>query len=135
MIWYKHIYQYIEGDKVRYQYQDLNTWLGLLEVIYHKDNKVWLYNNSNIEKLAPCKVKLYELIERKEDHNRSVQNCDSDTNAVSPKIRTDLILKKNRPNPDHFFFKKQTKTDLCDPKKQTFERMPIVSKLPKNKQI
>ena len=35
----------------------------------------------------------------------------------------------------HFFFKKLTKTDLFDHKKQTFACIPIVSKLPKNKQM
>ena len=54
--------------------------LGPAEVVYHKGNKVWLYTHSNLKKVAGCKVKPYELIQRDDDHKSSVQNCDPKTN-------------------------------------------------------
>ena len=38
---YQHLDKYLKGDKVWYQYQDSNVWLGPEEVSYHRNNKVW----------------------------------------------------------------------------------------------
>ena len=48
----QHQDKYLEGDKVWYQHQDSNTWLGPVEVFYYKQNKVWLYTNGNVKKAA-----------------------------------------------------------------------------------
>ena len=67
---YQYSDEYVEGNKVYYQYQDLNAWLGPAEVVYHRDNKVWLYNNRNLQKVAECKVKPYELVPREGEKNK-----------------------------------------------------------------
>ena len=56
---YQHLFRYIEGDKVWYQHQDSNAWLGPVEIIFPLDNKVWIYVNRNIQKVAAVKVKPY----------------------------------------------------------------------------
>ena len=42
-----------------YQHQYSNAWLSPMEIINHKDNKVWIYVNRNIQKVAAVKVKPY----------------------------------------------------------------------------
>ena len=64
---FQHRGQYLKGDKVCYQHQDVNTQLRPAEVFNHKKNKVWLYMNGNMLKVAACKVKSQELIQRDED--------------------------------------------------------------------
>ena len=51
---YQHQGPYIEGDKGRYQHQDLNAWLGPAVVLCHRGNTVWTHTNSNIKKGAAC---------------------------------------------------------------------------------
>ena len=70
---YQHRGQYLEGDKVWYQHQDSNAWLGPTEVLYHKENKVCLYMSGNILTVAVCGVKPYKLIPRDKD---KVENDD-----------------------------------------------------------
>ena len=42
---YQHRGQYLEGGKVWYQHQNSNAWLGPAQIIFHKENKVWMYVN------------------------------------------------------------------------------------------
>ena len=58
---YQHMRDYIEGDKVWYQPLNSNSWLGLASVLFQRGQSVWLYTNSDINKVAACKVKPYEL--------------------------------------------------------------------------
>ena len=58
---------YISGDKVWCQYKDGNAWHGPGEVIYQKDNAVFFHSNGDVKKVAACKVKPYELNERKKE--------------------------------------------------------------------
>ena len=37
------------------------------EVVYHKENKVWIYVNGNFRKVAAVKFKPYELVSKEED--------------------------------------------------------------------
>merc|ERR1711905_74413 len=70
---YQHQKNYVKGDKVWYQYKDGNAWYGPGEVIYQKGNTVFMHSNGDVKKVAVCKVKPYELIERNEeekDENR-----------------------------------------------------------------
>ena len=48
---YQHKGPYIEGDKVWYQHQDFNSWLGHAKVLFQRDNKVWIHTNSNVKSL------------------------------------------------------------------------------------
>ena len=34
-----------------YQHQDSNAWLGPAEVVYQRDNKVWIYVSGNFHKV------------------------------------------------------------------------------------
>merc|ERR1712240_974156 len=58
---------YVQGDKVWFQYMDRLAWYGPGEVIYHKGNAVFIHSNGDVKKVAACKVKPYELKERKEE--------------------------------------------------------------------
>merc|ERR1712243_287876 len=65
-----HQENYIAGDKVWYQYKDGNAWHEPGEVIYQKGNAVFIQSNGDVKKVAACKVKPYELKERKEVSNK-----------------------------------------------------------------
>merc|ERR1712066_435529 len=62
---YQHQENYIAGDKFWYQFKDGNARHGPGEVIYHKGNAVFIHSNGDVKKVAVCKVKPYELRERK----------------------------------------------------------------------
>ena len=40
---YQHLDQYVEGDKVWFQYKDCNAWIGPALVIRHRGNSVWVH--------------------------------------------------------------------------------------------
>ena len=62
---YQNLGNYLTGDKVWYQYKDGNAWHGPASVIYHKGNSVFIHANGEVRKVAACKVKPCELIDRK----------------------------------------------------------------------
>ena len=45
---YQYQDRYVTGDKVFYQHQNSSAWLGPAEVVYHRDNKVWIYVSGNL---------------------------------------------------------------------------------------
>ena len=60
---YLHRDRYVEGDKVWYKYQDSNAWLVPAEVLYHKENKVWVFVNGNKNKKGKDKdEKIVDMI-------------------------------------------------------------------------
>merc|ERR1712240_208764 len=60
---YQHQGNYIAGDKLWYQYKEGNVWHGPAEVICQKGNTILIHGNSDINKIATCKVKPYDLTE------------------------------------------------------------------------
>merc|ERR1712002_857491 len=66
---YQHQRNYIEGDKVWYQFKDTVAWHGPASVICQRGNTVFLHANGEVRKLAACRVKPYELRERKVEEN------------------------------------------------------------------
>ena len=48
-----------------------NSWLGPAAVLCQRSQSVWLYMNGDIKKVAACKVKHYELVDRKENSEKS----------------------------------------------------------------
>merc|ERR1712002_481627 len=64
---YQHLEKYILGDKIWYQHQNGNAWLGPAEVIFQKGNSIFIYNNGDIKKVAMCRAKPYELKTRKNE--------------------------------------------------------------------
>ena len=63
---YQHQDNYVQGDKVWFQYKDGLAWHGPGEVIYQKGNIVFIHSNGDVKKVAVRRAKLYELKERKE---------------------------------------------------------------------
>ena len=59
-----------------YQHQDSNAWLSPVEIINQKDNKVWMYVNINVQKVAAVKVKPYELMPKKENKEDKTEIVD-----------------------------------------------------------
>ena len=55
---YQHLDNYLEGDKVWYQPQNANSWLGPAIVLCHRGQTVWLLANSKIKKVGACKITL-----------------------------------------------------------------------------
>merc|ERR1712177_58585 len=75
---YQHQENYIAGDKVWYQYKDGNAWHGPGEVIFQKGNAVFIHSNGDVNKVAACKIKPYELKERTEEEkeaNNDEEKC------------------------------------------------------------
>ena len=60
---YQHMRDYVEGDKVWYQPQNGNSWLGPASVLCQRGPSVWLHTNGDIKKVAACKVRPYELVD------------------------------------------------------------------------
>merc|ERR1712240_689963 len=67
---YQHQDKYVQGDKVWFQYKDGSAWHGPGEVIYQKGYAVFIHSNGDVRKVAACKVKPYELKERKEESKK-----------------------------------------------------------------
>lgn len=61
---YQHLDSYIEGDLVWYQPPQGSSWLGPAAVLCHRGPSVWLHTMGDIKKVASCKVKPYDLIDR-----------------------------------------------------------------------
>ena len=57
---YQHQENYIEGDKVWYQFEDGKVWFRPASVICQKGNMVFIHSNGQIVKVATCKAKPYE---------------------------------------------------------------------------
>ena len=51
-----------------------NSWLGLAAVLCQRGQSVWLHTSGDIKKVAACKVKPYELVDRKENKENEVSN-------------------------------------------------------------
>ena len=60
-----HVGSYEEGDKVWFQQRDGNAWFGPALVLCQRGQIVWLHSMGDIRKVDSCKVKPYELVERK----------------------------------------------------------------------
>ena len=60
---YQHMRDYVAGDKVWYQPQNGNSWLGPASVLCQRGPSVWLHTNGDIKKVAACKVRPYELVD------------------------------------------------------------------------
>ena len=81
---YQHQGPYMEGDKVWYQNKDGKSWCGPAVVHCQKGRSVWIYSMGEMRKVAVCKVKPYELVERDqgdkggEDNNQREKHVDKD---------------------------------------------------------
>ena len=65
---YQHLREYKEGDKVWYQALNGNAWYGPAAVLCQRGASVWLHSGyGDIKKVAACRVKPYELVDRELD--------------------------------------------------------------------
>ena len=71
---YQHLESYIEEDKVWYQPMNGYSWLGPVAVLFQRGQSVWLHTSGDIKMVAACKVKPYELVERKKNKENKVSN-------------------------------------------------------------
>ena len=62
---YQHSEGFIEGDLVWFQHRNGNAWLGPAAVLCQRGQSVWLHTNGDIKKVAACRVKPFQLVDRK----------------------------------------------------------------------
>ena len=68
---YQHLDEYIEGDPVSYQPLNGSSWLGPAAVICQRGQSVWIQSAGDIRKVAACKVKPFQLVDRDSGDNSS----------------------------------------------------------------
>ena len=61
---YQHFGRYLEGDRVWYQPMQGNSWISPVAVLCQRGKSFRLHTNGDVKKVATCKVKLYELVDR-----------------------------------------------------------------------
>ena len=71
---YQHQGRYIEGDLVWFQNLNANTWLGPAAVLCHRGQSIWFHTHGGVKKVASCRVKPYQLINRPFVDNKSKEN-------------------------------------------------------------
>merc|ERR1712177_70417 len=71
---YQHQGNYIAGDKIWFQHNEGNAWHGPAEVVHQKGNTIFAYFNGEMRKVAMCRAKPYELIERIERETKKNNN-------------------------------------------------------------
>ena len=76
---YQHQGNYIEGDKIWYQYKDASVWHGPASVICQRGNVVYVHYNGEERKIAPCRAKTCELRER-DPEKKEEQKKEEDEN-------------------------------------------------------
>ena len=73
---YQHLGRYMEGDLVWFQHLIGNAWLGPAAVLCHRGQSVWIHMHGDVKKLAACRVKLFQLINREAFKNESEQDAE-----------------------------------------------------------
>ena len=70
---YQHHGDYVEGDKVWFQPLNGNAWIGPALVVTQQGQSVYLHTHGDLKKIAACRVKPFEFIER-EEQTASTEN-------------------------------------------------------------
>ena len=70
---YQYLDKFVEGDKVWYQPINANSWHGRVIVLCHRGQSVGVLASGKIKKIAVCKVKSYELIDRENSKQPAVK--------------------------------------------------------------
>merc|ERR1711954_276269 len=66
----QHQGNYIAGDKIWFQHNEGNAWHGPAEVVHQKGITIFAYFNGEMRKVAMCRAKPYELVERIEGETK-----------------------------------------------------------------
>ena len=53
-----------------------NAWLGPTAVLCHSGQSVWLHTHGDIKNVAACRVKPFQLVDRKAIKNESEQEAE-----------------------------------------------------------
>ena len=61
---YNHTGGFIEGDKVWFQPMNGTLWLGPAAVLCQRGQSVWLHTHGDVKKVAACRVKPFQLVDR-----------------------------------------------------------------------
>merc|ERR1712029_1040292 len=67
--------------KIWFQHNEGNAWHGPAEVVYQKGNTIFAYFNGEMRKVAMCRAKPYELVERIEGETKK-NNKQEETHDV-----------------------------------------------------
>merc|ERR1712240_635488 len=70
---YQHLRTYVEGDKVWFQPLNGNAWIGPALVVTQQGQSIYLHTHGDLKKIAACRVKPFELVER-EEQSASAEN-------------------------------------------------------------
>ena len=62
--YYNHTGGFVEGDKVWFQPLNGTSWLGPAAVLCQRSQSVWLHTHGDLKKVATCRVKPFELVDR-----------------------------------------------------------------------
>ena len=68
---YQHLDEYMEGDLVWYQPLNKNSWLGPVAVLCQRGQSVWVHTVRDIKKVASCKVKPFQFVDRNSSKDSS----------------------------------------------------------------
>ena len=93
---YQHRGNYIEGDKVWFQPLNGNAWLRPAVVVCQQGQSVYIHTHGDMKKIAACRVKPFELIDRDEDsalEKKEVMTKDSfkDVKSLYTDMKTDGV--------------------------------------------
>merc|ERR1711954_505898 len=92
---YQHQGNYIAEDKIWFQHNEGNAWHGPAEVVHQKGNTIFAYFNGEMRKVAMCKAKPYNLVERIEgETKKTINNNNNNNNKTVEKITGKKVKKK-----------------------------------------
>ena len=92
---YQHQGNYIEGDKIWYQYKDASAWHGPALVICQRGNAVYVHCNGEVRKVAECRVKPCELRERDSEKKEEQEKDENEWNKWIDEDEKNEIVEDN----------------------------------------
>ena len=105
---YQYLDKYIEGDLVSYQSLNGSSWLGPAAVICQRGQCVWIHAAGDIKKVAACKVKPFQLIDR-EVADKSPKNLMLEDGLKDVK---NLVNTKKHEENDNWIYEDIDDTDI-----------------------
>ena len=133
---YQKLNPYVSGERVWYQNEDKNAWLGPAEVITHKGNTVWIIAGGNVKKVAEHCVQPFDVRVEDEVSPESVGDNHAtddsaegmakvDTNATSTTTKDDESKHKTTIN--------TTNGDVAEPNDSNHPDKDIVAENTRSK--
>ena len=66
----------MKGDKVWFQPLNRNSWLGPAAVLCQIGQSIWLLTHGDVKKVAACRVKPFQLVDRESLKNESKESAE-----------------------------------------------------------